>query len=122
MHDHKNTLLVVDDEEPMRLLLQESLIDHYHVLLASDALEGMVLFSNHSDKIKAVITDIRMPLIDGGKLVDHIRATDKEVPIICITALCDQEIYEKLHNFYKLQIIKKPFSPQDLLNKIDQLP
>ncbi|MFI5355259.1 MAG: response regulator, partial [Desulfobaccales bacterium] len=58
------TILVVDDDEPIRLLLQEELQDAgYHVLTATNAREALKMVQEEA--LDLVILDIRMPGMDG---------------------------------------------------------
>ena len=79
------TILVVDDEESIRLLLQEELGDlGYRVLLAADAHEAL---ERLRVEIPDLITiDIKMPGMDGIDLLRHIRLTHRHLPIVLWTA------------------------------------
>lgn len=79
------TILVVDDEESIRLLLQEELNDlGYRVLLAADAHEALERLEG---EIPDLITiDIKMPGMDGIELLRHIRMTHRDLPVVLYTA------------------------------------
>jgi len=60
------TILVVDDEQPIRDLLRRLLTERgYHVLEAADGVEAISLFEGHRDPIHLVITDMTMPRMSG---------------------------------------------------------
>jgi CheY-like chemotaxis protein len=61
----QHTILLVDDEEDIRLLLEDVLSVHYHVLLAVDGLHALEQIAAHPDEIDLVITDLRMPRMEG---------------------------------------------------------
>ncbi|NOY87699.1 MAG: response regulator [Deltaproteobacteria bacterium] len=82
------TILVVDDEEDIRLLYKEELEeDGYNVLLASDGQEAVERLVK--DKPDLVALDIRMPDMDGIEVLQRIRGMDREIPIVISTAYGD---------------------------------
>lgn len=79
------TILVVDDEESIRLLLQEELSDlGYRVLLAADAHEALERLEGEIPDLISI--DIRMPGMDGIELLRHIRLTHRDLPVVLYTA------------------------------------
>ena len=79
------TVLVIDDENGILQLIRQALTSFGHnVETATDGQEGIRKFDDGSFDI--VITDIRMPGIDGNGVVDHIRKSEKQsVPVIAIS-------------------------------------
>ena len=79
------TLLVVDDDIFVREMISEILIDQgFSVLLAENGRTALSLFSEQN-QIDIIITDIHMPELDGLGLVDAVRESDKDTPIIILT-------------------------------------
>jgi DNA-binding response OmpR family regulator len=79
------TILVVDDEESIRFLYREELEEEgYRVITASDGEEA--LRKVKADNPDLITLDIRMPGMDGIEVLHHIRAMDKEIPVIMSTA------------------------------------
>src|SRR5690349_15950051 len=79
------TVLVVEDDDAMRDVLQEELADTgYRVIVAPGARAAMERVREES--LDVVITDLRMPDVDGFDLIRDIRATRNPPPIIMITA------------------------------------
>ena len=92
MTDQKKTILVVEDEEPMQLVLRDVLkVEGYAVLEAKNGVEGLDLALNgHPDLI---LLDILMPKMDGLEMLKKLRE-DKwglHVPVIVLTNLSDNE-------------------------------
>ena len=78
-------ILVVDDEPKMRRVLEIMLQKMGHrVLGAGNGVEALALFGAHS--IDLVITDLRMPEMDGIELLAALRAQASDVPVMVITA------------------------------------
>ena len=79
------TILVVDDEESIRLLYREELEEEgYRVILASDGEEALRKVRNETPDL--VTLDIRMPGMDGIEVLQRIRQMDRKIPVIMSTA------------------------------------
>ncbi|MDF1591781.1 MAG: response regulator [Desulfobacterales bacterium] len=112
-------LLVVDDDKSVRDVLKDALEYYgYKVTIASNGQEGLEYFNN-SHNFKLVITDIKMPIMDGIELARSIRnSTKPDIPIIAITGFfVDKNIERDLFN----SIIGKPFDLASLAKVISQL-
>jgi signal transduction histidine kinase len=83
-------LLIIDDERAILEMLEISLTrDGYHVLMAENGHEGLRLFEGQSPKL--VLTDIKMPDIDGIEVLKRIKAIDEEAEVIVITGHGDMD-------------------------------
>jgi len=79
------TILVVDDDEPIRNLLAEEFKDEgYRVITASNARDALKLVENES--LDLVILDIRMPGMDGLEALPRILGIKEGLPVILNTA------------------------------------
>lgn len=77
-------ILVVEDEKDIRDMLEETLKRWgYETVFAENGKIGLEKF--HSQSFSLVITDIRMPVVDGLSMLKRIRKEDPAVPIIVIT-------------------------------------
>ena len=83
-------LLIIDDEEPTRGALERTLkSDGYQVLTAEDGKLGVGLF--RQEKPPIILTDIKMPGIDGIEVLKRIKALDNEAEVIVITGHGDMD-------------------------------
>ncbi|MBN2720271.1 MAG: response regulator [Proteobacteria bacterium] len=83
--EKKHTILVVDDEESVRLLYKEELEEEgYSVITAEDGEEAIKKVSLHRPDL--ITLDIRMPGMDGIEVLHRIREMDKDIPVIMSTA------------------------------------
>ena len=79
------TILLVEDDDPIRMLFALVLSKQHTVLQANNGRDGLLLFEqNHVDLI---ITDLSMPGFDGIALIRAVRATGRPVKIIACSAL-----------------------------------
>lgn len=106
-------ILVVDDEEGARDLFNTILTDEgYDVSLASDGEEALILFKSHPFNL--VITDIRMPVMDGLQLLQEIRKTGSKTEVIMVTAYGEVESYLKAMSLGAAEYINKPVRIKEL--------
>jgi PAS domain S-box-containing protein len=120
-HDpgHGETILLVDDEDTVLKVMRRSLEKSgYRVLPARDGEEGLEAFRAHRDEIHLVITDMAMPKMDGMQLVEEIRKTGSEVPIICTSGLSAAAGQESQPSRGKFKILPKPCSSATILRAI----
>ncbi|MCZ6601408.1 MAG: sigma-54 dependent transcriptional regulator [Planctomycetota bacterium] len=109
-------LLVVDDEKSMRDMLRIVFRDEGHeVLEAADGKEGLEVFQ--ANEIDLVVQDLRMPRMDGLQLLQAIKDTNADVPVIVITAFGDWQSAVEAMRLGAFDYIKKPFDT-DLIRSI----
>ena len=80
----KRTILIAEDEEKMRRVLEVNLQDQYRVLLAKDGEEAFQLFKEN--EVNLLLTDMKMPEKDGLSLLHEVKRLRPEIPVILITA------------------------------------
>ena len=81
-------ILVVDDDETQRKMLRKILVrEGYDVEIAAGGREALEIFREKGADV--VITDIKMPGMDGLQLFQEMKRLDKDVPVILITAYGD---------------------------------
>ena len=81
-----HTLLVVDDEESIRLMLEDILGVRYRVLTATDGVDALRVLASGEDEVDLVITDLRMPRMDGHDLATTLLSDYPHLGIFLITA------------------------------------
>ena len=85
MLPERNQILVVNDEPNLRRVLSALLVrDDYDVHTAEDGEQALAVLNEHH--IDMVVTDLRMPKMDGMELLRRVRAMDEELPVVIITA------------------------------------
>jgi DNA-binding response OmpR family regulator len=111
-----SAVLVIDDEKGILQIIRQALTKFgHHVETAADGHEGIRKFDDGSFDI--VITDIRMPGIDGNGVVKHIRKSDKQsIPVIAISGtpwLMENNAFD--------MVLAKPFPLKKLVESIGSL-
>jgi DNA-binding NtrC family response regulator len=81
----RNTVLLIDDDDSLRRVAEYMLNeDGYEVLTAGGGVEGLDLFQRRP--VDLVLTDVRMPDMDGVDLLARLKAVQPDLPVILITA------------------------------------
>lgn len=116
--------LVVDDSVTMRRIVANSLkaIGYEAFVEAGDGREALSKLSS-DESINFIITDWNMPEVSGLELVRSIRSSDKfaKLPILMVTTRgLKEDIVEALQAKVNNYVVK-PFTPQILREKIDQI-
>ena len=107
-------ILIVDDEEIMREILETLLTrEGYQVRCASAAVEGLDLI--RSMPFDAAIVDVMMPGMDGVTALDEIRKLDDDLPVLMITAFASVENAIAAMKRGAYDYISKPFKNDEVL-------
>src|SRR5512143_2571717 len=110
------TVLVVDDEKPLRDFVRLNLdIRVYKVLTAANGLEAMALFN--TSQVDLVILDLMMPHLDGLETTRRIRA-ESHVPIIILTAMGEESDKVRAFDLGADDYLTKPFGVGELLGRV----
>ncbi len=111
------TILYVEDQDDVRLFLHKILSRHYaHVFLAKNGKEGLDFYKENKPDI--VISDIKMPVMDGLSMSSRIKQTDPHAKIILTTAHSDMEYFIQSIDIGINQYILKPIDREKLFNAI----
>lgn len=111
-------ILVVDDEESIRLLYQEELEEQgYEVVLAGNADEAIEQFSSAQPDL--IILDIKMPGRSGIEVLHIIREQSRDVPVILSTAY--GEYKQDLQTWASDAYIVKSANVDNLINKVREI-
>ena len=108
------SILVVDDEEIMREILEALLArEGYHVRLASSGEEGLELA--RSLPFDAAIVDVMMPGMDGLAMLEELKKLDDDLPVLMVTAFASVETAITAMKRGAFDYITKPFKNDEVL-------
>jgi two-component system, cell cycle sensor histidine kinase and response regulator CckA len=114
--DARGTLLVVDDEDAVRKTMKRILESAgYTVLEASNGENALRICVAHGDAIDLLVTDLRMPKMDGRELTRRARELRPHMGVLIVTGLADGSPLPSDG------VLAKPFSAGGLLARIEQL-
>ena len=104
-----STVLVIDDEEGIRNLLDAILNRKgYQEILAESGRKGLELF--HRDKPDVIVLDMKMPEMDGLAVLQEIRRADSHQPVIVLTGGSTAEAEQHARALGVTKFVEKEFS------------
>jgi two-component system, NtrC family, response regulator len=113
------TILVVDDEPNYQVVLAEILRDEgFEVYTANSGDQGLPIVQ--STDLDLVISDIKMPGMDGIQFLENIKKINRQLPVILITAYAEVEMAVEAMRIGAFNYIAKPFSNEALLASVNK--
>jgi PAS domain S-box-containing protein len=115
-------VLVIDDEDIVRRTAKAMLERYgYAVVLAENGKEGVDLFHVLSDKIRVVLLDMTMPVMNGEETLQRLKAIDPNVKVILSSGYNEVEVIRRFTGAGLAGFIQKPYSAAALAQKIGPL-
>lgn len=118
-------VLIVDDSTPMRAVIKKvvkaSGFNAGHFFEASNGREALEILN--AEWLDLVLTDYNMPNMDGLELLEEMQkdATFKSIPVVMITTEGSRQRVEEFLEKGALEYIKKPFTPDEIKQKLKQI-
>jgi CheY-like chemotaxis protein len=116
------TVLLVEDEEPLRLVLRDLLErEGYVVVEAQDGVVALEAVDRHAPDV--IVLDLNLPRLDGYQVLGHLRArpATAEVPVLVLTARGDEDSEVRVFESGANDFITKPFRPRALSARLKAL-
>ncbi|HDZ21112.1 hypothetical protein LCGC14_0094440 [marine sediment metagenome] len=115
------TILVVEDDEPVRQVLVESLREAgYRVLETANAAEALPLGEYYEGRIDMLVTDVIMPGKDGVALADRVRRIRPKIAVLYVTGYGGKELARHGLPDKDTHLLIKPFRHEELLIRVRQ--
>jgi CheY-like chemotaxis protein len=116
------TILLAEDEEPVRSLARRILEQAgYTVLAAADGAEALALFRRHRAAIGLVLLDAVMPVVNGCEVYARIRAESPETKIVFASGYAPETALAGIEIGSEVRLIAKPFDASTLLQTIREI-
>ena len=116
------TILLAEDEAPLRVLAAESLKRlGYTVLQAGNGLEALAVADQYSGRIDVVVTDVVMPRMGGPELVEKLRQKRAGLAVIFMSGYTDAAALENAKIGSGAIVLNKPFSNELLARRISEV-
>lgn len=118
----QETILIVEDEEMLRDLVQALLTSKgYVVLTARDGDEGVHLYKERGGSVDLVISDLGLPKIGGDEVARRIREMNPHARIVIASGFIDPSVKSELQAIAVRHFIQKPYQPESLLRTVREL-
>jgi len=118
----KPTVLVVDDEEDVRvacsMIFEEMGLK---TLVASDGQIGIQVFQQHQHDIMVVLLDLTMPNMDGQQFFEYLQGLNATIPVILSSGYSEEEAMKRFHNPDMAAFIQKPYQVETLIAKVEEI-
>ena len=113
-------VLIVDDEEmAIKLVEHQMKLDGFEVITSTDGREAMDLIKSQEPDL--VISDIMMPFMSGLELLELIKAEQKKIPVILVSALDDVEVIQTAIGMGADDFVIKPVKMDELSLRIKRV-
>lgn len=114
------TILLIDDEPDMRMVIQDILEEGGHSIIESgDGEEALQMMQKSRPAL--VICDLSMPKMDGFQVLKQIQELGLMCAVVMLTAHVEQEKIDRSFGLGAIAYVTKPFDPDRLLKQIDLL-
>ena len=108
-------ILIADDEESMRLLVGRAIaMDGHEIVTAEDGAEALEIINEQGGAFDLLLTDIKMPIMDGIALALATARDFPELTILLMTGYADQRERATGLNAIVHDVVTKPFSVADI--------
>ncbi|RLD91321.1 MAG: two-component system response regulator [Bacteroidetes bacterium] len=118
----KRTILVIDDEQSIRMLLENFLGKEFEIVTKNDGLEG-IKFLEEGNLPDLIVADIQMPNMDGYEFLENAKASGffNHIPVIMLSGNESSKERIKSLRLGADDYMVKPFNPEELYLRIKNI-
>ncbi len=119
---HGECILIVDDEASVRSVLMNTLKTYgYEVLSAENGAESLAIFEREKDRIRVILTDMMMPVMDGPTMITNLRRLNAKQPIIATSGLSESINVAKATAAGVTHFLAKPYTAEMILQAVHEV-
>jgi hypothetical protein len=116
------TVLVVEDEDGVRELLRQVLVEHGHaVLTARHGRDALLLAERYERPIDLLVTDVVMPEMGGRELVERLKALRPDLKTLYISGYTNDEVFRRGVQSAETSFLHKPFTSEGLMRVVREV-
>jgi CheY-like chemotaxis protein len=116
------TVLVVEDEEPVRRVIRTVLSGAgYRILEATNGEEALAVCRREHGNVQLVATDVIMPRMGGGALGQWLRGIDPQIKVLYLSGYTDDALQRRSVQLTPSSFLRKPFTAATLLRKVREI-
>ena len=122
MNKERPTLLIIDDDPNIRMLLKHLLDPIYLVVTQPDAMKGMVWLRQH-ELPAMIILDLFMPGLNGIELLKNLKSSGyyRNIPVIVLTGYEDEATRRLCRSLGAEVFLSKPFKPEQIKENLEEV-
>jgi CheY-like chemotaxis protein len=114
-------ILVVDDDETVRSVVRVVLErEGYSVLEARDGAQALMMCDEFGSSPDLIVTDIKMPRVDGGELVRELSRDGKTPRVLLMSGFADEQVRNAVAHI-STPFLQKPFTIEELARKVHEM-
>jgi len=118
----RETILLVEDEDGVRDIARETLLLHgYKVIEARDGEEALAMAGRAQQAIDLVLTDVVMPHLSGGQLVERLACSRPELRVLFMSGYPDDAVFRNGLLPAGAEFVQKPFSLEGLARRVREV-
>ncbi len=118
----RETVLVVEDEDGVRELVRQILVEHGHaVLTARHGRDALLIAERYERPIDLLVTDVVMPEMGGAELVERLTALRPELRVLYISGYTDDEVVRRGVHHAGTSFLHKPFAADELMRRVREV-
>ena len=115
------TILVVDDEAPVRAVASEMLKRlGFEVVTACNGREAIEICGREPPCFRAILLDLTMPELDGAEVVEVLRKVGRDIPVVLMSGYGEQDALGRFGSDAIAGFLQKPFRPEELKERLGQ--
>ena len=116
------TILLVEDEDPVRLFSARALRNKgYTVVEAKSGEAALQIIQAGAEKIDLIVTDVVMPRMDGPTLIKQVRETKPDMKVVFISGYTEDTFRKRIGDDSDIHFLAKPFSLKQLAFKVKEI-
>ncbi len=118
---HKKKILIVDDSEMNRALLEDMLSEEYDIVEAENGMEAIVYLHEHELEVSLMLLDIVMPVMDGFETLAMMNKNGyiKNIPVIMISAETAFTYIDRAYSLGAVDYISRPFDERTVRHRVN---
>ncbi len=116
------TVLLVEDEAPIRMMLSQHLRSlGYNILEAPDGASALQVFSEYGKEVHVLVTDVVMPRMNGTDLHDRLRERLPELKALFMSGYPKEVVSTYIKRSQEMELILKPFTGEALAERVREI-
>ena len=122
MREKGITILYVDDEEINLLVFEKNFENKFSIITANSGQEGLTYLNQYIDQIDVVISDMKMPMMNGVEFIRKARATYPDIAYFILSGFqYNEEIDQAVKNKEVLRFFMKPMNMEEITNAVNEV-